>query len=109
MRKMKIVVRGHGVATCLDQWKAIKRIKHMDPLNWADRAYHGNGYIGFNLETDAIVEHPGPTTIELYEVMRDNTLSLEELRNRFWQNWKRLQIEIKERVKSFYDQNCIIS
>lgn len=103
------MVNGYGRAICLSQWESIKRIKQMDPLNWVDRAYNGNGYIGFNLETGEIVKHPGPTTIKLYEIARNNKLSLEDVRNRFWQNWQRKQIEIEEKVKSFYDQNYIIA
>lgn len=106
---MKVVVKGYGIVICLGQWTAIKRIKYLNPLTLANRACHGTGFVGFNLETGAIVEYPGHTTIKLYEIARDNKLSPEELRNRLWQNWKRMQIEIQERVISFYDQNCIIS
>lgn len=102
------MVHGYGTVTCVDESKALERIAHLNPSSLADKAYHGKGYIGFNLETGTVVENPGPTTIKLFEKAKDNKQSLEELRSRFWQSWRRSKIEIKERIKSFYDQNYII-
>lgn len=103
------MVQGYGIVTCMDQSKAIEEITHLNPTSLVDQAYHGKGYIGFNLETGKLTEHSGPTTIKLCDIGRENKLSLGEIRNRFWQNRQRFLIDIKNRVKSFYDQNCIIS
>lgn len=108
MRKMKILVPGYGIVTCVDQSKAIEKITHLNPTSLVDQAFHRKGYIGLNLETGAIVDNSGPTTIKLFEIAKDNKHSLEELRNRFWQNWNRFKIDIKDKIKSFYDQNYII-
>jgi len=108
MRKMKIIVQGYGIVTCLDQSKAIEKITHLNPTSLVDQAYYGKGYIGFNLEAGTIADHHGPTTIKLYEINRNNKLSLEDLRNHFRQNWQRFQIDIGERINIFYNQNCII-
>ena len=109
MRRAKIIIQGNGIATCLGQWEAIKKIKNMNPTTCVDQAYHGNGYVGFNLETGRITEHPGPTTIKLYEIPKNNEFYLQDLRNRLWQNRQRLQREIEERVECFYAQNCQIT
>ena len=77
----------------------------LDSTVFVDYAYQGNGYIGFDLKTGETVDNPGPTTIKLYEIAKNNELSLQDLQNHFRQNWQRLQIEIGERVKYFYDKN----
>jgi hypothetical protein len=109
MRRVKIIIQGDGIAICLGQWEVIKRIKNMNPTTWADQAYQGSGYVGFNLETGRIGEHPGPTTIKLYEIPKNNEFYLQDLRNHLWQNRQRVQKEIEERLKSFYTQNCQIT
>ena len=109
MRRVKIIIQGDGIATCLGQWEAIKRIKSINPTTCVDQAYQRNGYAGFNLETGRIGEHPGPTTIKLYEIPKNNEFYLQDLRNRLWQNRQRLQREIEERVECFYAQNCQIT
>lgn len=108
MRKMKIMIQEYGIVICMDQSKAIEKIAHLNPTSLVDQAYHEKGYIGLDLETGNIVDNPGPTTIKLFEIAKDNKHSLEELRNRLWQNWNRFQINIKDRIKSFYDQNYSI-
>ncbi|MFP4082980.1 MAG: hypothetical protein ACLFVG_09540 [Candidatus Aminicenantes bacterium] len=109
MRKAKMVVQGYKTVTCLGQEEALKAIKRLNAGTWVDQAYQGDGYVGFNLETGGVADHPGPTTITLYELPRDQNCSLGDLRNHFWQNWSRLQIEIEDRVKSFYVQNYEIT
>ena len=109
MRKAKIIIQGDGIATCLGQWEAINKIKDLNATTWVEKAFKGNGYLGFNMETGEIEEKPGPTTIKLYEIPKNKELSLPDLRNHFWQNWQRLNIEIEERVKSFFIQNCEIT
>ena len=81
----------------------------MNPTTWVDQAYQGNGYVGFNLETGRIGEHPGPTTIKLYEIPKNNEFYLQDIRNHLWQNRPRLQKEIEERLCSFYNQNFQIT
>jgi hypothetical protein len=93
----------------VDLSKAIEKITHLDPTSLVDQAYQGKGYIGLNMVTGATVENPSPTTIKLFEIAKDNKRSLEELRSYLWQNWRRFKVEIKERIKSFYDQNYIIA
>ena len=105
---MKIMIQGYGIVICMDQSKAIEKITHFNPTSLVDQAYRGKGYIGFNLETGTTVENPGPTTIRLFEIAKDNKRSLEELRSYIWQNWRRFKVDIRERIKSFYDQNYII-
>ena len=109
MRKVKIMVQGYGIATCVDLSKAIEKITYLNPTSLVDQAYNGKGFIGFNLETAATVENPGPTTIKLFEIAKDNKRSLEELRSYIWQNWRRFKVDIIERIKSFYEQNYIIA
>jgi len=108
MRKMKIMICGYGIVTCVDLSKAIEKIMYLNPTYLVDQAYHGKGYVGFNLETGAIVENTGPATIKLFEIAKDNKRSLEELRSYLWQNWKRFRLDTRKRVESFYDQNYII-
>lgn len=109
MRKMKIMIQGYGIATCVDLSKAIEKIMHLNPTSLVDQAYHGKGYIGLNMVTGTTVENPGPTTIKLFEIDKGDKRSVEELRSYLWQNWRRFQLNIRERVESFCDQNYIIA
>lgn len=106
MQRSKVMIQGNGIVTCLSQAGAIKKIKELDESTWVKKAYQGDGYIGFNMETGEIVEHPGPTTIKLYEIPKNRELSFLDLQNFFWQKWQRLRNEIEGRVKFFYIQNC---
>jgi len=109
MQRLKIGIPGNGITTCLGYWEADKRIKDLDSTVFVDYAYQRNGYIGFNLETGEIVGDPGPTTIKLYEMDKNNELSLQDLRNHFRQNWYNLKRKIEERVKFFYDKSYQIA
>ena len=106
MQRSKVMIQGNGIVTCLSQREAVKRLKEFDESVWVKTAYQGNGYIGFNMATGDIDLHPGPTTVELYEIPKNGRSSLLDLQNRFRQNWQRLRNEIEGRVKFFYIQNC---
>lgn len=109
MQRAKIVIPGRGTVVCIGYWEADKRIKDLDSSVFVDYAYQGNGYIDFNLETGEIVGDPGPTTIKLYEIDKNNEFSLEDLRNHLRQNRQCLQRKIEERVKFFYDKSYQIA
>jgi len=109
MQIMKIKIPGNEITICLGYWEANKKIKKLDFSVFVDYAYQKKGYIGFDLKTGEIVEYPGPTIIKLYEITNKNEFTLQDLRNHFRQNQQRLQIEIEERVKFFYDKNYQIA
>lgn len=106
MQRSKIMIQGNGIVTCLSQSEAMRRIKELDESTWVKKAYQGDGYIGFNLATGNIEEHPGPTTIKLYERPKNKDYYSSDLQNLFRQNWQRFRHEIEGRVKFFYIQNC---
>ena len=106
MQRSKVMIQGNGIVTCLSQRVSISRINELNESNWVEKAYRGDGYIGFNLATGAIDLHPGPTTVKLFEIPKKSESSLLDLQNHFRQNWQRLQHEIEGRVKFFYIQNC---
>lgn len=106
MQRSIVLIEGDGIVTCFSQREAIKRIKELDESIWVEKAYQGDGYIGFNLATGNIDVHPGPTTIKLYEIPKNRELSLSDLQNLFRQNWQRLRHEIEGRIKFFYTLNC---
>jgi len=106
MQRSKVMIQGNGIVTCLSQKESIRRVKELNESNWVEKAYRGDGYIGFNVATGDIDLHPGATTVKLYEIPKNGGSSLLDLQNLFRQNWQRFQHEIEERVKYFYIRNC---
>jgi len=106
MRKSKVMMHGNGIVTCFCQREVLKRIKELDESSWVEQAYKGNGFVGFNVTTGEVDLQPGLTTIKLYEIPKNNKLSLSALQSLFWQKWQRYQNDLEKRVKFFYNQNC---
>ena len=109
MQRSKVMIQGNGIVTCFSQRESIRRVKELNESEWVEKAYQGDGYLGFNVATGDIELHPGPTTVKLYEIPKNGGFPILDLQNHFRQDWQRLQHKIEGRVKFFYIQNCLLN
>jgi len=109
MQRSKIMIQGNGIMTCLSQRESIRRVRELNESEWVEKAYRNDGYIGFNIVTGDVDFHPGPTTVVLYEIPKNEGSSLLDLQNQFRQNWQRFRHEVERRVKYFYSRNCLLN